>query len=236
MNVIYPAESIKSSYEFASNATAKLRRLMLDGATAYSPEGLRREAEFAYANLIDSITALNTVLLQIPEPNYGKGAANDDVFVSHAAPFHIQCYFESEHIFRCVMETTPLLKTQTAGRKYFEHVCLSLQREVVKVTAGAHIHFAKAIVIFVNHWVSSAVAKQPYYDNDNLALKGILDSIVPFICFDDASVFCDNIYLAQPDNAGFTEVFIVEEGHLMEWASGHREIAFVGEMSVVMRE
>ena len=67
---------------------------------------------------------------------------------------------------------------------------------------------------------------QSYFDNDNLAIKSILDIIVPYICIDDATRYCDNFYLSQHDMNEFSELYIVKKSCIKAWAAAHRELDF----------
>ena len=60
----------------------------------------------------------------------------------------------------------------------------------------------------------------------NLAIKSILDAIVPLVCVDDATRYCDNFYLSQHDMNEFSELYIVRKGCTKAWAAAHKELDF----------
>lgn len=82
-------------------------------------------------------------------------------------------------------------------------------------------------VIFVSHFLKNGHHQSHYFDNDNLAIKSILDAIVPLVCVDDATRYCDNFYLSQHDMNEFSELYIVRKGCTKAWATAHKELDFV---------
>ncbi len=58
-------------------------------------------------------------------------------------------------------------------------------------------------VIFVSHFEKRS-SPITLFDNDNLAIKSILDAIIPLVCVDDATRYCDNFYLSQHDMNEFS--------------------------------
>ncbi len=81
-------------------------------------------------------------------------------------------------------------------------------------------------VIFVSHFLKNGHHQSHYFDNDNLAIKSILDAIIPLVCVDDATRYCDNFYLSQHDSNEFSELFIVPKEQLKAWAAAHQELDF----------
>lgn len=54
-----------------------------------------------------------------------------------------------------------------------------------------------------------------------------VDAIVPLVCVDDATRYCDNFYLSQHDMNEFSELYIVRKGCTKAWATAHKELDFV---------
>lgn len=142
----------------------------------------------------------------------------------------VEAYFEKFALdfpaFRCVFPSPPILKTKAATSKFFELFCLDLQRTIIKNLPHSFRKMESAAVVYVSHYAKDATHRQPYFDNDNLAIKAVLDSVVPYICFDDAANFCDNLYLSQPDEANFSELFVVRKAAFPHWVQAHQELEF----------
>ena len=81
-------------------------------------------------------------------------------------------------------------------------------------------------VIFVSHFLKNGHHQSHYFDNDNLAIKSILDAIIPLVCVDDATRYCDNFYLSQYDMNEFSELYIVRKGCTKAWAAAHKGLDF----------
>lgn len=126
-------------------------------------------------------------------------------------------------------DSPPVLKTSIGVRTFAEEFCIELQQKLVMALPDNFTKYSAAYVIYVSHFVESAPKRQPYFDNDNLAIKQILDSVVPYICLDDAAKFCDNLYFSEPDSACFTELYVVEKSKIGEWLSAHRGLQFCRE-------
>lgn len=132
----------------------------------------------------------------------------------------------------CRILSPPQTKNMKAKHRFFELICLDLEREIVNVLPPDFKKISSAYVVFVNHFKAELQAgKQPYFDNDNLAIKGILDAVVPYVCYDDAAKFCDNLYLAQVGDSSYTELHIVPKGRLDVWLHKHRELSFAQEIA-----
>lgn len=134
--------------------------------------------------------------------------------------------------FHCRFPSPPVLKTKAATSKFFELFCLDLQRVIVRNLPDRFKKMESVVVVFVNRYVHSSPHKQPYFDNDNLAIKAILDSVVPYICYDDASRFCDNLYLSQPGQNDYSELFIIRKSSFPFWVSKHLELDFCSNLAL----
>ncbi len=128
------------------------------------------------------------------------------------------CRFVTDDILQCKMMIAPILKKGYTKDPYYAHVCAGLQENVMQLCRGKK-SYKKVTVCFINHVKKGDENVPSYFDNDNLAIKGILDAIIPFICPDDAAKYIDNLYFTKTDSCSYTEVFIINEGHLSEWLS-----------------
>lgn len=126
----------------------------------------------------------------------------------------------SPHIFRAELPFLPLLKTKSAADRYAEIFLPYAHKKLAEYIPQDFKKFRSAHVIFINFVAQNKGKKQAYFDNDNLAIKALLDAIVPYICFDDAAKYCNNLYLYQPSVLDKSELHIVQEAHLAEWIAG----------------
>lgn len=142
----------------------------------------------------------------------------------------ISVSFENGDIFHAVFAAPPLLKTRVAKSSFVDAFTISLQQKTANALPEAFEKYDSAYVIYINHW-EKAGTKVPYYDNDNVAIKTILDAIVPYLCIDDSIRYCENLYLTVNDNQPISELYIVKKGFLRQWMKRHKDIHFVSEIS-----
>jgi len=141
-----------------------------------------------------------------------------------------RCFYETDHIFCCDLQLPAYMKSSEMEQRYADIISLEIQREVVKVRADNPVLFRSVSVIFVNKQASDERGRQPYFDNDNLSIKRILDSIISYVAFDDAACFCSNYYTYEAAETAGASVFVIEEGHLLEWARRHPSVKFASEI------
>lgn len=114
-----------------------------------------------------------------------------------------------------------------AFKEYFGQGLLANVNDAFAVQATKGFKkYDRALVIFVSHFCSDSVRIAPYYDNDNLSIKGILDIVVPAVCIDDSVYFCDNIYCRQLDERDYFEIFVIREGSFLEWYELYKDRDF----------
>ena len=82
------------------------------------------------------------------------------------------------------------------------------------------------LILFLYRIFWKTVITNHTINNENLAIKSILDAIVPLVCVDDATRYCDNFYLSQHDMNEFSELYIVRKGCTKAWAAAHKELDF----------
>lgn len=155
-----------------------------------------------------------------PQPKFGKAGA---------VTVPIQSISVTSGCIAIRFDSPPVLKTSIGVRTFAEEFCIELQQKLVMALPDNFRKYSAAYVIYVSHFVANSPKRQPYFDNDNLAIKQILDSIVPYICLDDAAKFCDNLYFSQPGSACFAELFVVEKARIGEWLSAHKGLQFCRE-------
>ena len=127
---------------------------------------------------------------------------------------------------RCVFLTPPMTKSRAAANRFFEIFCVDLQKKIVANMPQNFRKIEDAYVFFIHHFDETDPHKQPYFDNDNLAIKSILDSVLPFICFDDASCYCSNLYLSQPDSRDYSEFVVIQKSRAKQWILQRTDLQF----------
>lgn len=139
------------------------------------------------------------------------------------------CY-ESPHILRCTMPVLPVTKTRAAAQGYTALYSRDLQDKLCSQYPEGFQLFARAYVLYVHYDVAGMQAA--YYDNDNLAIKALLDTVLPVVCLDDAAPLCDNLYfyVAGPGHQPHTELWVVEHHHLAQWAALHPELPMLEDL------
>lgn len=185
------------------------------------------EAEDAYGDAVKVLHSITNVLGEAQRVIEGEIRAGTKPISpgenEHGSGGHF-CTVEmvSDDILRCKTVTAPLLKKRFNVAQFKEYFGIELATRVATTLSEREekpgSRFERATIVYVQHYDSRDGAIAPYYDNDNLAIKAYLDVIVPQICHDDAALFCDNIYCMQADTDSFAELFVINEGHLRDWA------------------
>lgn len=149
------------------------------------------------------------------EPQYGD--AYRHIFAAE---------FVDGRYFRFCFDSPPLLKTGLAVSLFSERFCLDLLEKALEVAPASFRKYDAALIIYVSYFEKSEQNTVPYFDNDNLAIKQILDVIVPIYCVDDASIYCDNLYLSQPGSEEKTELFVVPKENFGLWLRRNQHLNF----------
>ena len=121
----------------------------------------------------------------------------------------------------------PILKGRSALSKFNAAFLDDLEQKIVQHMPKNFTKIGSACVIYISYFDKKRAEKRPYFDNDNLAIKAILDTIVPHVCYDDSVVFCDNIYISQPGESCFSEIHIIPKKNYPVWASKNRHLEFI---------
>ena len=140
------------------------------------------------------------------------------------------CSFESPHIFCCKVSAPPFLRDQRNAKFYASRLGLEVERRVVDALPERDHRFRELFAIFVNYMVPNWDGSQPYYDNDNLLIKRMLDAIISFVGVDDAAKYCSNLYSYAEGSQPSFAIFVVEKGYLFEWAQKHTEVFLAKEL------
>lgn len=187
--------------------------------------GLAKQSyEYAIAAVLDAHKALHILC----DKDKRRRVVHD--ISESASGVGTEVEFDTEdNLFKCKIFSPPIMKSKRTTQQFFDLICLDLEREIVETVPDDFAKFRFAYVIFVNYFQDDLPPnKQPYFDNDNLAIKGILDAIVPYLCFDDATKFCDNIYISQPTTEpAYTEIHVIPKEKLGVWflKNSHLDLA-----------
>ena len=139
-------------------------------------------------------------------------------------PFIVE--FDRKGWAKVLFPTPPVLKSKYAATCFKDLFCSYLQRKIATNYPSEFRTMRAAMIVYINHFTENAIRKQPFFDNDNLAIKAILDAAVPLLCTDDASKYCDNLYISQPDRRNFVELFLVEKSSFSLWKGLHQELFY----------
>ena len=156
----------------------------------------------------------------------GEKLSGSNGVVVAASPFAINVVYET--VPPCVhvtLDSPPVLKSRASAYPYGEAVQYPLQEQTIRALPRGFRKWASVCVIYVNH-TDATHGRAPYYDNDNVAVKEILDAVVPYVCVDDAAIFTDNFFIYQEDVSTFTELFIVPKTHFHDWIATHQNLDF----------
>ncbi len=232
MDLSHLLQSLKEAFS-ANERAGQLLNLSSRASAEGDIEVARNHLEAAYRHSVQTVSSVTAALSEIAYL-IEKGSSTESSEASEGKQrIHDYCQaeFVNKHIFRCEIISPPLLKRKVNGAKYKEVFVTELLKLVTQEASKAWQRGAKkyehCTVAYVQHFLKTERGNTPYYDNDNIAIKAILDSVVPIICHDDAALFCDNIYCIQPSNAQKAEVFVVEDPYFQQWLSlySHYEIA-----------
>ena len=202
-------DGLQAAISAASNVT----QLLLQAQSFPAPVPPSDELERALASALDCVVLLKGAL----EQSHGASISWQPSF---AATFCQSVTFDSPSILRVSLPDPPITKgNRNLANAYANLTGLEIaQRIRAQLPKDFHL-FRQVYVIYAHHDVLNHA--QPYYDNDNLSIKAILDSVLPAVCVDDAARYCSNVYLFVPDERQYTDLFVVERSHLAEWVAQH---------------
>lgn len=179
----------------------------------------------AYSAALEVAVAMQN-LMQVPASDRQKASAESEhsdlvsaKYDAHAGAFTVR------------INITPPLKKRASSTRFLTALCPEVTQKLLAILPKNFVLYDAAHVIYVHHFATDLHATAPYFDNDNVAIKGLLDAIVPFICVDDAAQFCDNHYLSQPDHRTYTELIVIPKNNLLQWATCRPDLDFCKELS-----
>lgn len=213
--------------EDAADSAEKLQRLLrrMKQKTELSQMLYQQEeAERSLRLGTDILSALQDVLAE-GCADIGDG---EQVYNAQRALCVDVCY-ESPYIFRCSMPNLPITKTKAAAAGYAALCSRELWDKLILTQPMGFRPFARAYVVYIHYDVADA-KRAAYYDNDNLAIKALLDVVMPVVCCDDAAPLCDNLYFYVSGHQPHTELWVVERHHLSQWASLHPELPMLEDL------
>ena len=223
MNLDYEAiEHLK----LALSRISKAKRLLQNELTkveACSNNRLSRSAiDESYVATIDTLNRISFALEDIEQEKKftSRSQISDDDL------FDFEPSYNENYGFRFRFSRLPNLKFSRSVYRMSDRFAIEVGEKIVATIPQNFQKMSDANVIFVSHFLKNGPHQSHYFDNDNLAIKSILDIIVPFICIDDATKYCDNFYLSQHDMNEFSELYIVRKGCIKAWAAAHRELDF----------
>lgn len=132
--------------------------------------------------------------------------------------------------FTVCINTIPPLKKRVSSSRFLALLCSEITQQLLQILPPNFKLYAAVYAIYLHHFAAATPATVPYFDNDNITIKGLLDAVVPYVCLDDAFQFCDNLYIAQPDIRAYTELVIIPKGRLWQWAKSRPELDFFKEL------
>ena len=222
-------EKINLAYKRAVELTSEIKSLL------YNAELSEKEDVFDRVEWIfRKIFSLNNDFVSIgnsinSEENFDKSIDEFSQKIESEFDKKISVSFENRNIFHAIFATPPILKNRFAKSAFVDGFGMPLQKKTADAIPEAFEKYDSAYVIYINHWDKDGV-KTPYYDNDNIAIKAILDAVVPYICIDDSIRYCENLYLTVNDGQPISEIYIVKKGCLRAWMEQHKDILFVSEI------
>lgn len=216
-------DNLKRALDAAETTSGRMRQIFdrLQDELRMGPELYDcREAEQALEYALRTVAALTDVL-----------AESYSLFPDRASraydPENVWCtdvVFESAHMIRCVLPEMPVTKRHAAAMEFTGLYREALARKIIQGLPNGFRPYRQAYVIYVHHALAGSGKKPDYYDNDNLAIKALLDTVLPLVCVDDAACICDNLYFYISGVRRQTALWVVDKSHLADWAAMHPEM------------
>ena len=223
-----------SAHKETSRICAGLRRSesLLEQADLHLEDKLVQEANENFRKAFDELAPLPLRICGLLDRCNAASlmSQTDEAMPGEFAIANSVCSFETPSIFCCRVAAPPFLRDQRNAKFYASRLGLEIEKSVVDVLSNRDHRFRELYAIFVNYMDGSSGGAQPYYDNDNLLIKRMLDAIISFVGIDDAAKYCSNLYsYADGESAAFA-IYAVEKGHLCEWAESHPEVFLAKEI------
>lgn len=174
--------------------------------------------EESYVAAIDTLNSISFALEDIK--SVGQNDLSDVSF--DKTIFDFEPSYDENFGFQFKFSKLPNLKTSRGISRLAECFIIEIGEKILTIIPRGYQKMDDIDVIFVsktvitNHTILTTI----------IAIKSILDAIVPLVCVDDATRYCDNFYLSQHDMNEFSELYIVRKGCTKAWAAAHKELDF----------
>ena len=178
----------------------------------------RSVIEESYVAAIDTLNSISFALEDIK--SVGQNDLSDVSF--DKTLFDFEPSYDENFGFQFKFSKLPNLKTSRGISRLAECFIIEIGEKILTIIPRGYQKMDDIDVIFVsktvitNHTILTTI----------IAIKSILDAIVPLVCVDDATRYCDNFYLSQHDMNEFSELYIVRKGCTKAWAAAHKELDF----------
>lgn len=223
MSLDYNAiEHLKLAFSRLTKAEKLLKNELIKVETCNNNRLSRSPIEESYVATIDALTNISFALEDIVQEK--NSTSRSEIFDVNL--FDFEPSYDENYGFSFRFSRLPNLKSPRGISRLSDRFAIEACEKIVATIPKNFQKMSDANVIFVSHFLKDGPHCSHYFDNDNLAIKSILDVIVPFICIDDATRFCDNFYLSQHDTNEFSELYIVKKDCIKAWAEAHRELDF----------
>ena len=178
----------------------------------------RSVIEESYVAAIDTLNSISFALEDIK--SVGQNDLSDVSF--DKTIFDFEPSYDENFGFQFKFSKLPNLKTSRGISRLAECFIIEIGEKILTIIPRGYQKMDDIDVIFVsktvitNHTILTTI----------IAIKSILDAIVPLVCVDDATRYCDNFYLSQHDMNEFSELYIVRKGCTKAWAAAHKGLDF----------
>ena len=178
----------------------------------------RSVIEESYVAAIDTLNSISFALEDIK--SVGQNDLSDVSF--DKTIFDFEPSYDENFGFQFKFSKLPNLKTSRGISRLAECFIIEIGEKILTIIPRGYQKMDDIDVIFVsktvitNHTILTTI----------IAIKSILDAIIPLVCVDDATRYCDNFYLSQYDMNEFSELYIVRKGCTKAWAAAHKELDF----------
>lgn len=223
MNLDYEAiEHLKLALSRLSKAKRLLQNELMKVESCNNNRLSRSVIEESYVAAIDTLNSISFALEDIK--SVGQNDLSDVSF--DKTLFDFEPSYDENFGFQFKFSRLPNLKTSRGISRLAECFIIEIGEKILTIIPRGYQKMDNIDVIFVSHFLKNGHHQSHYFDNDDLAIKSILDAIIPLVCVDDATRYCDNFYLSQHDMNEFSELYIVRKGCTKAWAAAHKELDF----------
>lgn len=222
MNTEYEAVA---QLKFAENRLEKARNLLnaeIEKSEISDENHLNRAVvEESFVASIDAVNKISFALEELESAIHPQ-----EVEYEAKNVFQFSAEFDDKYGFHFKFSRLPNLKSKRGVSRLSERFVIEAGQKIMDAIPPGYVQMGDAYVIFVSHFAKTGPHQSRYFDNDNLDIKAILDVIVLLVCIDDATRYCDNLYLSQDDPHEYSELFIISKSNLKAWAESNSHLDF----------